>query len=130
MSTTTETDAPLKTYRGSCHCQAVVFSVTLPDIAHEKADNGVCNCSFCAKRAVIWAFAEPGALEFEKGLDGMKGYQFGTKSTTHYVSLRSSIDCPRKTNVDTVVKHCENCGTYIIGCPFSKDKKMPLNVST
>jgi hypothetical protein len=88
MSTTAKTDAALKTYRGSCHCQTVVFSVTLPDIAHEKAGNDVCDCSFCAKRAVIWAWADPGALEFEKGLDGMKGYQFGAKSTTHYVSLR------------------------------------------
>jgi hypothetical protein len=90
MSDPTQTSPPQKTYRGCCHCQAVVFSVTLPDVTHEQANNGVCDCSHCAKRAVLWAFAKPGALVFEKGLDALKGYQFGAKSTTHFVSLRSS----------------------------------------
>jgi hypothetical protein len=72
-----------KTYHGSCHCQAVTFSVSLPQ---GLVDNGTCDCSHCAKRGIIWQFAEPGDFQLEKGEDKLKGYQFGAKSTTHQVS--------------------------------------------
>lgn len=69
-----------KTYRGSCHCEAVKFTVKLPNGLD---DNGTCDCSHCAKRGIIWQFPAAGDLELEG--DTLKGYQFGAKSTTHQV---------------------------------------------
>jgi hypothetical protein len=70
-----------KTFRGSCHCEAIKFTVNLPQ---GLVDNGTCNCSHCSKRGIIWQFAGAGDLKLEGNT--LKGYQFGAKSTTHQVS--------------------------------------------
>jgi hypothetical protein len=42
----------MRTYTGSCHCQAVSFTV---DLDLDQALQ--CNCSICTKLGAVWAFA-------------------------------------------------------------------------
>ncbi|KAI1824188.1 glutathione-dependent formaldehyde-activating enzyme [Xylaria intraflava] len=58
-----ETQAPLKTYRGNCHCKAYVYEITLPEIKQAVE----CNCSICYKKAAIWVFPSPSNVKFVKG---------------------------------------------------------------
>ncbi|CAM4346495.1 GFA family protein [Corallococcus exiguus] len=47
---------PLK---GSCHCGATRFEVTAPP-----QDITRCNCTFCSKRGVLWAYYPPEQVKF------------------------------------------------------------------
>lgn len=73
-----------KTYVGCCHCQRNVFQVTIPEITQA----GVCDCSFCAKRGILWGFANKTKLMFTRGgqQDDVSVYTFGTKQYEHKVS--------------------------------------------
>ncbi|KAK4239026.1 centromere protein V [Achaetomium macrosporum] len=80
MSTSTEKeDAQLRTYRGNCHCKALVYEVQLPEIklAHE------CNCSICHKKGYLWVFPKT-KPQFVKGDDAaLKNYTFGSRKIVH-----------------------------------------------
>ncbi|NRD63814.1 GFA family protein [Corallococcus exiguus] len=49
------------TLKGSCHCGATRFEVT----AHPK-DVTRCNCTFCSKRGVLWAYYESEQVTFTR----------------------------------------------------------------
>lgn len=78
-----ETTPELKTYKGSCHCNAFKFTVKMPEI------KGVmeCNCSICFGLGLMWVFPSNG-LVVEKGEEVLKGYEFGGKSMEFKVRLR------------------------------------------
>ncbi|KAI0022364.1 glutathione-dependent formaldehyde-activating enzyme [Xylariomycetidae sp. FL0641] len=72
---------PMKTYRGNCHCGAVIFEAAMPEIKKPIA----CNCSICSKKACIWAIP-PSASDVtwvKGGLDTLRGYTFGSRKFTH-----------------------------------------------
>lgn len=109
-----ETKAPLKTYRGNCHCGAYIFEAKLPEVTKIH----LCNCSICYKKAAVWAIPGPGDITWIKGdLQSMKGYTFAKKQFEH--------------------KFCENCGTamaftgYFVPPKEGEDRapEVGLNVS-
>jgi hypothetical protein len=77
-------------YHIACHCQTHVLQLTLPteDLF---SDNGVCDCSHCLKRRIVWGPAPKGSLKVLKGVGtngvNLQSYIFGEKAYAHQVSL-------------------------------------------
>jgi hypothetical protein len=79
----------MKQYQGSCHCGAVQFEITVPQI-----EQGLrCNCSICERKGAVMTpftippeairvLAEPGALST---------YQFGTDVARHHFCKQCGI---------------------------------------
>lgn len=77
-----EQQAPLKTYRGNCHCAAFVYEIT-PDEIKQSFE---CNCSICYKKAAVWVFPKPANLKFVKGdQSALTNYTFGKEQYNHKV---------------------------------------------
>ncbi|KAI3331521.1 glutathione-dependent formaldehyde-activating enzyme [Xylariaceae sp. AK1471] len=75
-----EQEAPLKTYRGNCHCAAFVYEITLPEIKQVTE----CNCSICYKKGAIFVFPKPSDVKFVKGDPStLAHYNFNTNKFTH-----------------------------------------------
>ena len=77
------------TYHLACHCQAHVIRLDLPK-DKPFGDPGVCDCSHCLKRRIIWATAPSGSMTIVRGSgkDGVetKEYHMGENSFRHQVS--------------------------------------------
>jgi hypothetical protein len=122
-----------KTYTGCCHCQKHVFRVILPDLTvhDENLDVQRCDCSFCEKRGIIWAFAKKDQFEFVKGGKAdLKGYRFGSKKSENFVSSDNSV-LPLSSEAGLLVltrpsQHCSDCGTYLM---MDDAEKFAINVS-
>lgn len=67
-----------QSYKGSCHCGAVSYKVET-----ELKDVISCNCSICAKRGHILAFAPAAKFELLSGSDNLTDYQFGSGNIHH-----------------------------------------------
>ena len=70
--------ADAKRQAGGCHCGAVRFEAAV-DLAQVLQ----CNCSICMKRGALWSFVQAPQVEFLKGQDVVKDYQFGPKKLHH-----------------------------------------------
>jgi hypothetical protein len=76
----------MKTYIGSCHCQAVRFVEV--DLS---AGTLRCNCSFCRK-VRCWTVRVPRAsFELIAGVGALSEYQFGEKREVHYFCKHCGI---------------------------------------
>jgi hypothetical protein len=69
----------MPTYRGSCHCGAVAYDVTMD--APEKAF--ACNCSICSRTGALLAFVPKEAFSLVHGEDKLHDYQFGKRHIHH-----------------------------------------------
>ena len=80
-----ESQVPLKSYRGNCHCGAFVFELKVPEI---KAGYE-CNCSICFKKGYCWLFlGSSEAFTVVKGDEkDLTEYTFGSKVFTHKVGF-------------------------------------------
>ncbi|KAI0914922.1 glutathione-dependent formaldehyde-activating enzyme [Ustulina deusta] len=105
----TEQQAPLKTYRGNCHCAAFIYEITLPEIKQASE----CNCSVCYKKSAIWVFPKPADVKFVKGDPlALTSYNFNKKQFTH--------------------KFCSTCGVSLmvvghLSPPKDGEDKLPDN---
>ncbi|KAI8944916.1 glutathione-dependent formaldehyde-activating enzyme [Xylaria longipes] len=104
-----EQQAPLKAYRGNCHCKAFVYEITLPEIKQASE----CNCSICYKKAAVWVFPKPSDVKFVKGdPSALTNYSFNRTQFTH--------------------KFCPTCGVslMVVGHlipPKAGEDKLPEN---
>ncbi len=86
----------METYRGSCHCGAVTFTL--------KTDLGYCvrcDCSMCRRRGAIMVRCDQDDLVIESGREWLTEYRFNTKVAVH--------------------SFCKRCGIYT----FHKMRKLP-----
>ncbi|KAI1815474.1 glutathione-dependent formaldehyde-activating enzyme [Poronia punctata] len=82
-----------KTYRGNCHCAAIVYEITLAEI--KKVTE--CNCSICVKKGTIyvWPDADADEIKYVKGDPSvLTEYTFNEGKFTH--------------------KFCPTCGTSVM----------------
>jgi hypothetical protein len=117
QGTHTQATAPTKSYILSCHCQKNIVELTLPlpipapDHGTPFTDNGVCDCSHCLKRRVVWFFAPPGSVKVLKGgaADGSE-----TSHRTGHGLMQS--------------QSCSECGTFLPGASGDSKGPIPINV--
>jgi hypothetical protein len=70
-----------KVHRASCHCQAVIFELHLPN---GLIDPKRCNCSLCSRRGAIMGMIAQENLKIIQGEDKLTLYQFHTMTAKHY----------------------------------------------
>lgn len=69
------------TFRGSCHCGAVQFTVTLTE---GFASARRCTCSICRMRGAIAVSSRPDQLAITQGADKISTYRFNTRVAEHH----------------------------------------------
>ena len=69
------------TLKGSCHCGAVRFDVTLTE---GFASARRCTCSICRMRGAVAVTSTPDAFTISQGGDKLATYRFNTKSAEHH----------------------------------------------
>lgn len=80
-----------RTYRASCHCGAVRFSLKSKTITEGRR----CNCSICIRKGIVIsaAYIPPERIEQLEGMTSLALYQFGDKDVNHYFCRTCGI-CP------------------------------------
>jgi len=65
--------------RGSCHCGEIVFEVPTPP-----EWVGECNCSFCRRRGVLWAYYREADFQLLAGREVEGTYLWNSKLVQHH----------------------------------------------
>ena len=86
----------METYRGSCHCGSVTFTIRTDPTYSVR-----CDCSICRRHGAIMVRCDRNDLEIHTGRDSLVEYQFNTRVAIHYF--------------------CGECGIYT----FHKMRKLP-----
>ena len=69
----------MKTHTGACHCKKVTYSVDL-DLTQPMIE---CNCSYCAMKGYLLAFAPESAATIKTGEDALTTYRFNKQVIDH-----------------------------------------------
>ena len=86
----------MKTFKGSCHCQAVKFEI---DTSFEELTT--CDCSICIRKNALMVKVHDSAMKLLSGKDTLSTYTFHTHTAQHYF--------------------CSICGIY----PFHRKRVTP-----
>lgn len=78
-----------KTHQGGCHCKAVRYEVEL-DLEHPVIE---CNCSYCAAKGYLLAFAPAEKFTLLSGDDVLTEYRFNTQRIAHQFCSICGIGC-------------------------------------
>jgi len=102
----------------ACHCQTHVLRLTDPSFE----DVGVCDCSHCLKRRIVWGGAKQGTLEVVRGVakDGAEDlteYRFGNKNAGHQVS-RSASGISSSDGTDDAISLCPTLSYCGLSCHY------------
>ena len=71
----------METRQGQCHCGTLRFEVDLPEGLENVAR---CNCSICAMKGAVMAFAPRAALRWLAGEDRVSAYRFHSGTAAHH----------------------------------------------
>ncbi len=74
------TESELSTFKGSCHCGGVAFTVRSP----ENVEVEDCNCSICSKSGFLHLIVPRGQFDLIKGEELLTTYRFNTGVAEHY----------------------------------------------
>ena len=87
---------PMKTYFGSCHCQAVRFRIEtdFPELT-------TCDCSICRRKNALMVKVHETSFELLSGAENLAEYRFHTMTARHFF--------------------CRTCGIY----PFHRKRVTP-----
>ena len=93
-------------YEGSCHCGAIKFHFTAPQIN----DGLRCNCSICQRKgAIMTAFTvEPENISITAEQSALRVYEFGSCVAKHYF--------------------CNHCGIYPFHHSMSQPNQYRINI--
>ncbi|KAJ7696018.1 Mss4-like protein [Mycena rosella] len=101
-------NAEIKVYTGGCHCKAIRYEFSHPDIYSMPVVN--CNCTICENRGYLNVFTYAKDFRFTKGsADDMTTYAFGDCKIIH--------------------RFCPTCGTSI-GPTFPAKAFVVVNTRT
>ena len=92
-------------YHGSCHCQAVRFTVEAPDVVEVER----CNCSICAKSGFLHLIVPLAKFQLLSGEEQLETYTFNTGVAKHYF--------------------CKTCGIKPFYVPRSNPDGMDVNLN-
>ena len=92
----------MKTYTGSCHCQAILFEVKCSlEMSYQ------CDCSICSRKNAKMVYADQHDFTLLHGKDNLTCYQFNTDIAEHYF--------------------CKTCGIYTFHKPRMLPDKYGIN---
>ena len=86
----------MKTFKGSCHCQAVQF-----EIDTDLSELTTCDCSICVKKNALMIKVHETSMRILSGKKSLTTYQFHSNTAEHYF--------------------CNTCGIY----PFHRKRVTP-----
>ena len=86
----------MKTYKGSCHCQAVQF-----EIDTDLEELTTCDCSICRRKNALMVRVHESAMRIFSDMQELSTYSFNTHTAQHYF--------------------CRTCGIY----PFHRKRVTP-----
>ena len=89
-------ESKIKTYKGSCHCQAVQFKID-----SDFDELTTCDCSICRRKNALMVKVHESSLMVLTGEEFLSTYQFHTSTAKHYF--------------------CKVCGIY----PFHRKRVAP-----
>ncbi len=69
-----------KTYRGGCHCGAVQYEITSPEITKVMS----CNCSICRRTGTLLTFVPAQHFKLIAGEAEVTDYQFNKRRLHHF----------------------------------------------
>ena len=78
----------METRQGQCHCGTIRFEVDLPSGLDEVVR---CNCTMCAMKGAVMAFAPRSGLRLLAGEDDLATYQFHSQVAKHHFCPRCGI---------------------------------------
>lgn len=116
MSSPNSSTSPT-TYSGSCHCNQISYTVTLPAALAPQGTEEInsCNCSICTKNGYLLVYPLRSDVQFLNHSDEkLKSYYFGQKEKPH--------------------KFCPECGSSVLidfgASPHEKESQfLAMNVS-
>lgn len=76
----------MQTYRGSCHCGAIVFEIDTKLTAFTK-----CDCSLCRKKNAVMTRVHEDQFRLLKGEKDLALYQWNTCTAKHHFCKRCGI---------------------------------------
>jgi hypothetical protein len=78
----------METRQGQCHCGTIRFEVDLPTGLEQVVR---CNCTICAMKGAVMAFAPRSGLRLLAGEGSLATYQFHSHTAKHHFCLRCGI---------------------------------------